>query len=199
MALPLIVTAFERAALSSPERIRAAARRLAAMHDEPAAVVGVLSAMGGTTDDLLALARRVSDDPDPRELDMLVTTGERIACALCAMALLDLGKHAVSLTGSQAGIVTDSTHGGGASIVDVRPDRVRAELATGAVVLVAGFQGVSTQAEVTTLDGGARASAIALARSLGADRCEVVTDDPEGPADLLRPARVAPLPLERSV
>jgi aspartate kinase len=185
---PLFVMAFESPALSTPDRIRAAARRLAAAHDEPGAVVGVLSAMGGTTDDLLELAGMVSDTPDLRELDMLVSTGERISCALCAMALLDLGKRAVSLTGSQAGIVTDAVHGA-ATIVDVRPDRVRSELAAGVVVLVAGFQGVSVGSEVTTLGpGGTRVSAIALATALGALRCELVADDPDGAIETLQRA-----------
>ena len=185
-SFPLVVKAFEGPALSTPERIRAAARLLAVAHDEPAAVVGVLSAMGGATDDLLELARLVSETPDPRELDMLVSTGERIACALCAMALLDLGKRAVSLTGSQAGIVTDAAHGG-ATIVDVRPGRIHSELNAGAIVLVAGFQGVSAGSEVTTLGpGGTRASAIALAQALGASRCELVAADPAAhPATLL--------------
>ncbi len=186
--LPVVVTAFEGAALSTPERIRSVARRLAAVHDEPAAVLAVLSAMGGTTDDLLELASLVAETPDLRELDMLVSTGERISCALCAMALLDLGKRAVSLTGSQAGIVTDDAHGA-ATIVDVRPDRVRSELAAGAIVLVAGFQGVSLGSEVTTLGaGGTRASAIALATALGAIRCELVADDPDGAIETLRQA-----------
>jgi aspartate kinase len=158
--------------------------------------VAVVSAMEGETDDLLDLARRVSPVPQPRELDMLVSTGERIACALCAMALLDLGKRAVSLTGSQAGIVTDTVHGA-ATIVDVRPGRILAELSAGAIVLVAGFQGVSTGSEVTTLGrGGARASAIALARALGAARCELVEDDPEGAATDLVRAGTPALPLE---
>jgi aspartate kinase len=193
---PLVVLAFDGAALSSPDRIRRAARRLAAAQDGHAGVIGVLSAMGGTTDDLLDLAGSVSPHPQPRELDMLVSTGERITCALCAMALLDLGLRAVSLTGSQAGIVTDGAHGG-AAIVDVRPDRVRAELDGGAVVLVAGFQGVSTGAEVTTLDGGTRATAIALARALHADRCELVTADPDGPGEPLPLAKDEALQLER--
>jgi aspartate kinase len=185
--LPVAVTAFDGGALGTPERVREAARRLALAHDEPVAVVGVLSAMGGTTDDLLRLAATVSPTPHPRELDMLVSTGERISCALCAMALLDLGKRAVSLTGSQAGIVTDATHGA-ATIVDVRPERIRSELAAGAIVLVAGFQGVSPGFEVTTLGpGGTRATAVALAAALGAGRCEVVTNA-DGMTETLLPA-----------
>ena len=196
--LPVVVIAFDGAALSSPARVRAAARRLAATRDEPAAVVGVLSAMGDAGDDLLDLAHRVSPTPDPRELDLLVSTGERITSALCAMALLDLGRRAVSLTGSQAGIVTDGVHGA-ATIVDVRPDRIRSELGAGAIVLVAGFQGVSTRSEVTTIRGGAPASAVALARALGARRCELVAGDAEAPAQLLPLAEEHPLPLERIV
>jgi aspartate kinase len=131
--------------------------------------------MGTTTDDLLALARSVSPAPNPRELDMLITTGERIACALCAMAVSGRGHAAVALTGAQAGIVTTSGHGD-ARIVDVRTHRIEHELHRGALVLVAGFQGVSTDREVTSLGrGGADTTAVALASALGATRCDVFT------------------------
>jgi aspartate kinase len=192
----LVVIAFDAEALSSPESVRRAARRLAATHDEPAAVVAVLSAMGHTTGDLAALAASVSGRPHPRELDMLVSTGERITCALCAMGLLDVGKRAVSLSGSQAGIVTDGSHGA-ATIIEIRPDRIQAELAEGAIVLVAGVQGVSESAEVTVLDGGVTATAIALAHALGATRCELVSHDPDEAARPLGATGGAPLPLER--
>src|SRR5207253_10005078 len=133
------------------------------------------SAMGHTTDELLDLARQISDTPDPRELDMLVSVGERISCALCAMAIHDLGHEAISLTGSQAGIVTDTVHGK-AKIVEVRARRQHDELEADRIVLVAGFQGVSTELEVTTLGrGGSDATAVALASALGG-ACEIFTD-----------------------
>ena len=167
---------FGGTSVATPERIRAAARRLAAAHQAGDRVVGVLSAMGHATDELLALAHAVSPEPVPRELDMLVTTGERVSCALCAMALHDLGHDAVSLTGSQAGIHTEHSHGG-AEILALRPGRVEAVLEQGLIALVAGFQGVSTEHEVTTLGrGGSDLTAVALAAALGAPVCEIYTD-----------------------
>jgi aspartate kinase len=200
MSVPgaLVVVAFDGEALSTPERIRAAAGRLVMLREEPAAVVALLSAPGDTSADLHELACRVARDPVARELDMLLAAGERISCALCAMALLDRGVRAVSLSGSQAGIVTDTAHGR-ASIVDVRPRRVLDELAAGAVVLVAGGQGVSTRGEVTRLGPvGLRRGAIALAGALAAARCELVTGDPCAPSARLFPAGTGPLPLERT-
>ena len=139
-------------------------------------VVAVLSAMGRTTDELLDLAHQISDTPDARELDMLVSVGERISCALCAMAIHDLGHEAISLTGSQAGIVTDTVHGK-AKIVDVRARRIHEALDRNEIVLVAGFQGVSSEQEVTTLGrGGSDTTAVALAAALGAQVCEIYTD-----------------------
>jgi aspartate kinase len=140
-------------------------------------VVGVLSAMGTTTDELIRLAHEVSDRPHPREYDMLVSTGERISNALCAMAIHDLGHEAVSLTGSQAGIVTDDSHTK-AKIVEVRGQRVHEALDQDRIVLVAGFQGVSNAThDVTTLGrGGSDTTAVALAAALGADACEIFTD-----------------------
>ena len=137
----------------------------------------MLSARGKTTDELIAMAEEVSDAPDPREMDMLLSTGERISCALCAMAIHDLGHRAISLTGSQAGIVTDESHTK-ARILDVRADRIRAALEEDRIVLVAGFQGVSSTAEnVTTLGrGGSDTSAVAVAAALGAEVCEIYTD-----------------------
>jgi aspartate kinase len=139
--------------------------------------VAVLSARGKTTDELIALAGEVSAVPDPREMDMLLSSGERISCALCAMAINDLGHRAISLTGSQAGIVTDESHTK-ALILDVRADRIRAALEEDNIVLVAGFQGVSLNARnVTTLGrGGSDTSAVALAAALHADVCEIYTD-----------------------
>jgi aspartate kinase len=139
-------------------------------------VVGVLSAMGHQTDELLDLAQRISARPKPRALDMLVSVGERITCALAEMAIEDLGQPAISLTGSQAGIVTDTVHGK-AKIVDIRADRIHKALDDDRIVLVAGFQGVSTDYEVTTLGrGGSDMTAVALAAALGADACEIYTD-----------------------
>src|SRR4249919_3515396 len=136
-------------------------------------VVGTVSAMGKTTDSLIALAHEVSPQPDGRELDMLLSTGERISCALVAMAIHDLGFEAVSFTGSQAGIVTDDAHGR-AKIREIRAERVIDALDAGKIVLVAGFQGVSTDTnDVTTLGrGGTDATAVALAAALGA-ACEI--------------------------
>src|ERR687886_1540212 len=152
----------------------------------------VPSAMGHHTDELIELAREVSPRPDPRELDMLISVGERISCALAAMAIVDLGHEAVSLTGSQAGIVTDTVHGK-AKIVEVRARRLHDELDRDRIVLVAGFQGVSTELEVTTLGrGGSDATAVALASALGG-ACEIYTDvegvftaDPRLVADALK-------------
>jgi aspartate kinase len=132
--------------------------------------------MGKTTDDLVRLASDVSDSRPPRELDMLLSSGERISMSLLCMALSDLGVSAFSYTGSQAGIITDTTHGR-AKIVEVRGDRLRAALDQGAVPVVAGFQGVSTDRDVTTLGrGGSDTTAVALAAALGADVCEIYTD-----------------------
>lgn len=167
---------FGGTSVGTPERLKAVAARLAAAREEGCQVVGVLSAMGDTTDELLDLAHAVSARPHPRELDMLVSVGERVACALAAMAVIDLGHGAVSLTGSQAGIVTDTVHGK-AKIVEIRAGRSQAALDAGLVVLVAGFQGVSTDSEVTTLGrGGSDTTAVALAAALGADRCDIFTD-----------------------
>jgi aspartate kinase len=139
-------------------------------------VVVVVSAMGKATDNLLDLARQVSANPSGRELDMLLTTGERISSALLCMALLDLGCDAVSFTGSQVGIITDTSHTK-AKILEIKGDRVREAIAQGKVAVVAGFQGVSTAKEVTTLGrGGSDTTAVALAAALRADSCEIYTD-----------------------
>jgi aspartate kinase len=172
----LVVMKFGGTSVAGPERLQAVARRLVAAHEDGRRVVAVLSAMGRTTDELLDLARDVSARPHPRELDLLISSGERISCALCAMAVIDLGRAAVSLTGSQAGIVTDTVHGK-AKIVEVRAKRIHEALDRGAIVLVAGFQGVSTDSEVTTLGrGGSDTTAVALASALGAEACEIYTD-----------------------
>jgi aspartate kinase len=172
----VVVMKFGGTSVAGAERILAVARRLADARAAGYRVVGVLSAMGDTTDELLDLARQVSPHPQARELDMLVSVGERVSCALAAMALIDVGTDAISLTGSQAGIVTDTAHGK-AKIVEVRARRIHEALDRGAIVLVAGFQGVSTQSEVTTLGrGGSDTTAVALAAALGADACEIYTD-----------------------
>jgi aspartate kinase len=170
-----VVMKFGGTSVGDPEKIKAVARRLVSAREQGRRVVGVLSAMGHTTDELIALAHEVSPDPDPRELDMLQSVGERISCALAAMAIHDLGHRAISLTGSQAGIVTDTTHTK-AKIVEVRARRIHEALDEDRIVLVAGFQGVSTALEVTTLGrGGSDTTAVALAAALGAD-CVVYTD-----------------------
>ncbi|MBA3245183.1 MAG: aspartate kinase, partial [Actinobacteria bacterium] len=167
---------FGGTSVADPEKLKRVAARLVGAREAGYRVVGVLSAMGKTTDELFELAREVSASPDPRELDMLVSVGERISCALAAMAIVDLGHEAISLTGSQAGIVTDTVHGK-AKIVEVRARRIHEALDGGKIVLVAGFQGVSTAFEVTTLGrGGSDTTAVALAAALGADHCEIYTD-----------------------
>src|SRR5262245_30901311 len=172
-----VVMKFGGTSVAGPERIKAVAQRLVAAREAGNRVVGVLSAMGDTTDELLDLAREVSEHPDPRELDMLISVGERISCALAAMAIVDLGHQAISLTGSQAGIVTDTVHGK-AKIVEVRAKRIHQALDAGRIVLVAGFQGVSSESlDITTLGrGGTDLTAVALAAALGADSCEIYTD-----------------------
>jgi aspartate kinase len=171
-----VVMKFGGTSVADPEKIKEVARRLVGAREHGNRVVGVLSAMGRTTDELLDLAHRVSPRPHPRELDMLISVGERISNALCAMAIHDLGHEAISLTGSQAGIVTDTRHGK-AKIVDVRTQRINDALANDRIVLVAGFQGVSSEHEVTTLGrGGSDTTAVALAAALGAGHCEIYTD-----------------------
>jgi aspartate kinase len=173
----IVVMKFGGTSVADPERIKRAARRIVERREAGARVVAVLSARGKTTDELIAMAQEVSETPDPREMDMLLSTGERISCALCAMAIKDLGHRAISLTGSQAGIVTDTSHTR-ARILDVRAERVRAALEEDHIVLVAGFQGVSTTTQdVTTLGrGGSDTTAVAVAAALGADVCEIYTD-----------------------
>jgi len=171
-----VVMTFGGTSVADAERIRRAARRIVAQREAGSRVVAVLSARGKTTDELIAMAEEVSATPDPRELDMLLSTGERISCALCAMAINDLGHRAISLTGSQAGIVTDASHTK-AKIVDVRAERIREALGKDLIVLVAGFQGVSTARDVTTLGrGGSDTTAVALAAAIDADVCEIYTD-----------------------
>src|SRR5215217_8971527 len=139
-----VVMKFGGTSVADAERLKRAARRIVAAKEAGSRVVAVLSARGKTTDELIRMASEVSATPDPREMDMLLSTGERQSCALCAMAINDLGHRAISLTGSQAGIVTDTTHTK-ARILEVRADRIRDALEQDSIVLVAGFQGVSVQ------------------------------------------------------
>ncbi|MCA3012703.1 MAG: aspartate kinase [Myxococcaceae bacterium] len=171
----IVVQKFGGSSVGDVEKIRKVAQRVKARRDEGWQLVVVVSAMGDTTDELLTLARQVSADPPRRELDMLLTCGERISMALLSMALLELGVPAISFTGSQSGIITDDAHSQ-ARIVEVKPARIEAALAAGRVVIVAGYQGVSRGREVTTLGrGGSDTSAVALAAALQAD-CEIYSD-----------------------
>lgn len=172
----IVVMKFGGTSVADPQRIRNVAKRIVDMHKSGAQVVAVASAMGKSTDQLIDLANEVSSAPLEREMDMLLSTGERIACALLAMAIYDLGVDAVSYTGSQAGIVTDNEHQR-AKIVEIRGHRILESLEQGQIVLVAGFQGVSINQNVTTLGrGGSDATAVALAAALNARACEIYTD-----------------------
>ena len=180
--MALLVQKFGGTSVGSVERIQAVARRIAACKEDGNDLVIVVSAMGHTTDELTAKARAISSNPPQREMDMLLATGEQVSIALLSMALHALGVPAISMTGAQVGIVTESAHGR-ARILDVRTDRLRSLLAEGQVVVVAGFQGTSQSsggtAEITTLGrGGSDTSAVALAAALGADACEIYTDVP---------------------
>ncbi|MGK7310599.1 MAG: aspartate kinase [Candidatus Longimicrobiales bacterium M2_2A_002] len=198
--MSLIIQKYGGTSVADPDRIRAVAGRICETRSAGHDLVVVVSAMGRTTDELEALAREVSADPGrrhPREMDMLLTAGERIAMALVAMAVREAGVEAISFTGSQAAIITDARHTG-ARIEEVRADRVREELGRGRVVIVAGFQGVSRAREVTTLGrGGSDTTAVALAAALRADRCDIFTDvdgvysaDPDVVPDARRIAHV---------
>src|SRR3712207_5111110 len=154
---------FGGTSVADADRIKRAAARIVQAAEAGSRVVAVLSARGKTTDDLVAMAHEVSPRPHPREMDMLLSTGERISCALAAMVINDLGHEAISLTGSQAGIVTDTSHTR-ARILDVKADRIKEGLDDGKIVLVAGFQGVSTSSDVATLGrGGSDTTAVAVA------------------------------------
>ena len=175
--MPTLVQKYGGTSVAGPERIRAVAHRVATARRSGADTVVVVSAMGQTTDELVRLAHEVSAQPNRRELDMLLTTGERVSMALLAMALHDLDVEAISFTGSQSGILTEGPHNA-ARIMDIRPDRIRAELARGRVVIVAGFQGVDPATrEITTLGrGGSDTTAVALAAALAPAECEIYTD-----------------------
>jgi aspartate kinase len=172
----LIVQKYGGTSVGTVERIRAVAERVAAARRRGQGVVVVVSAMGDSTDELLEMAHQLSPLPNARELDMLLTAGERIAMSLLAIAINDQGFPAASYTGSQAGIITDTAHGQ-ARIIDIRPGRIREALEAGRIVIVAGFQGVSTAYDVTTLGrGGSDTTAVALAAALGCEYCEINTD-----------------------
>ena len=172
----LVVQKYGGTSLASPAKIKSVARRIVDRREKGDSVVVVVSAMGKDTDRLYGLARRVSKSPSTRELDMLLTAGERISMALLAMAVHDLGFEAISFTGSQVGIITDSRHTD-AKILEIKGDRIVEGLRQDKVVIVAGFQGVSKEKEVTTLGrGGSDTTAVAIAASLGADFCEIFTD-----------------------
>lgn len=172
----MIVQKFGGTSVGDAEKIKRVAQRIVESADKGLRVCAVVSAMGRSTDELVSLADQISPQPHAREMDMLLTAGERISMALLSMAIIDLGREAVSLTGSQAGIVTDTVHGK-ARIVEVRAKRVLEALDSGKIAIVAGFQGVSTDFDVTTLGrGGSDTTAVALAAALGADACEIYTD-----------------------
>tara|TARA_A100001037_G_scaffold182126_1_gene163140 strand:+ start:5938 stop:7170 length:1233 start_codon:yes stop_codon:yes gene_type:complete len=174
--MPVIVQKYGGSSLATPELIRSVASRICSAHDSGNSVIATVSAMGDSTDDLLSIASQVSVTPDLRELDVLLSTGELQSCALVAMALKDMGKNAVSLSGAQAGIRTDSSYGK-AKIADIDTSRILEELGSGNIVIVAGFQGVTNDSDITTLGRGASdLTAVALAAGLNADRCEIYTD-----------------------
>jgi aspartate kinase len=173
----LIVQKYGGSSVADAESIKRVAKRIVQTRRAGNDVVVAVSAMGDTTDDLIDLAHQVTPQPDPREMDMLLTTGERISMALLAMAIKSMGLDARSYTGSQAGMITDDRHGS-ARIVDVTPGRVREALDAGAIAIVAGFQGFNRDSkDITTLGrGGSDTTAVALAAALGADVCEIYTD-----------------------
>ena len=174
--MALIVQKYGGTSVADAQRIRRVAERVVEAVDAGQRVCVVVSAMGQTTDQLVELAAEVSPTPHERELDMLLSAGERISMALLSMAIIELGREAISFTGSQAGVITDTVHGK-ARIVEIRARRVLEALDAGKVVIVAGFQGVSTEFDVTTLGrGGSDTTAVALAAALDADACEIYTD-----------------------
>ena len=174
--MSVVVQKYGGTSVADATRIGNVARRIVATFEQGNSVCAVVSARGDTTDELVELAREITPDPPEREMDMLLSAGERISCALLAMAIHRLGYDAVSLTGSQAGILTDTVHTK-ARILEITPRRVQEAMDQGKIVLVAGFQGVSTEKDVTTLGrGGSDTTAVALAHALDADVCEIYTD-----------------------
>jgi aspartate kinase len=174
--MAVVVQKFGGSSVATTERILAVARRIIVTKEDGNSVVAVVSAMGDVTDDLLELAAAISSAPPEREMDMLLATGEQVTIALLAMAIHSLGHEAISFTGAQAGIVTESGHTK-ARIAEVRADRVSQALAAGRIAIVAGFQGATPDAEITTLGrGGSDTTAVAVAAGIGADVCEIYTD-----------------------
>jgi len=174
--MPVVVQKYGGTSVGSPARIQHVADRVVHAREAGNDVVVVVSAMGETTDELLEMASQLTSAPEPRELDMLLTAGERIAMSLLAIAVNARGCRAASYTGSQAGIITDTQHGK-AKIVEIRPGRIRESLEAGNVVILAGFQGLSTDYDITTLGrGGSDTTAVAMAAALGAEVCEIYTD-----------------------
>ena len=174
--MSLIVAKFGGTSVASPERIQKVAQRLIAKKQEGHDVVAVVSAMGKTTDELVALAASVNSSPAKREMDMLLSTGEQVSMALLAMAIQACGYQAISYTGWQAGIATDDNYSS-AKIDNIDSHRIREALETGAIVVVAGFQGVTAEGDITTLGrGGSDTTAVALACGIGADVCEIYSD-----------------------
>jgi len=174
--MALVVQKYGGSSMATADRIKNVARRVANTRERGNMVVAVVSAMGDTTDELIALAGQITDDPDEREMDMLLHTGEIVSCTLLAMALRKIGVRAVSLTGAQAGIRTDGVFSK-ARIMNVDPQRLIKELRSDRIVIVAGFQGITPEMDVTTLGrGGSDTTAVALAAALGAKECEIYTD-----------------------
>ena len=176
--MALLVQKYGGTSVADSTRIVNVAKRIAAAAEAGNQVVSVVSAMGNTTDRLIELAHEITAEPSPRELDFLLSTGEIVSCTLLAMALRELGAKAISLSGAQAGIQTDASHSR-ARIEQVETRRVLGELEKGNIVIVAGFQGMTTDMETTTLGrGGSDTTAVALAAALKAERCEIYTDVP---------------------
>lgn len=172
----LIVQKYGGSSVADPERIKNVARVVVGYKKKGYDLVVVVSALGDTTDELIALALKISNDPPEREMDMLLSTGEQISAALLAMAIQQLGYEAISLTGSQVGIITDTAHTR-ARIIKIEAEKIRQELKKGKIVIVAGFQGMAPNQDITTLGrGGSDLSAVALAKTLEADECEIYTD-----------------------
>ena len=174
--MAILVQKYGGSSLAAATDIQNVANRIAGARAKDDDIVAVVSAMGDTTDELIALAHEVAERPEPRELDLLLSTGELVSCTLLAMALRTMGYKAISLSGAQAGIRTDTSHGR-ARIAGVEPQRIMSELAEANIVIVAGFQGITEDLDITTLGrGGSDTTAVAIAAGLGADRCEIYTD-----------------------
>src|SRR5215510_7287029 len=174
--MSIVVQKYGGSSVADVDKLKQVADRVMRTRREGHDVVVVVSAMGDTTDDLLGLAKKISPNPDRRELDMLLTTGERISMALLSIAIRELGGDAVSFTGSQSGIITNDRHAD-ARIIEVRPIRVQDELSRGKIVVIAGYQGMSYRRDVTTLGrGGSDTTAVAMAAALGAEYCEICSD-----------------------